>query len=131
MFQLRQVPRLHIKWGCLAHILEKEPRKLEYRTEASIFVGYPVGTKGGLFYSPRDQTVKIFMNATFLEEDYMRDFKPRSKVILEELAKDGVRSQVSNLDSDPRPKPTNNQPTTEVQRSGRTSRLPRFHMYES
>ena len=24
-------------------------------------------------------------NATFLEEDYMREFKPRSKVVLEEL----------------------------------------------
>ena len=52
-------------------------------------------------------------------------------MILEELAKDGIPSQVSNLDSDPRPEPTNNQPTTEICHSGRTSRLPRFYMSES
>ena len=50
-----------------------------------MFVGYPKGTRGGLFYSPKDKKVFVSTNATFLENDYMTNFKPRSKVILEEM----------------------------------------------
>ena len=41
--------------------------------------------KGCLFYSPQDKKVIVSTNATFLEEDYMKNHKPKSKVILEEL----------------------------------------------
>ena len=50
-----------------------------------LFVGYPKKTRGGFFYSPEENKVFVSTNATFLEEDYMREFKPRSKVVLEEL----------------------------------------------
>ena len=40
---------------------------------------------GGFFYSSDDNKVFVSINATFLEEDYMREFKPRSKMLLEEL----------------------------------------------
>ena len=59
--------------------------KLESRTEVYLFVGYPRGTKGGLFYSPTDKKVIVSTNARFLEEDYVIDHKPRSKIVLEEL----------------------------------------------
>ena len=39
---------IHI-WGALAHVLRKEPHKLESRTEVCLFIGYPKGTRGGLF----------------------------------------------------------------------------------
>ncbi|KAL8557432.1 hypothetical protein ACS0TY_004740 [Phlomoides rotata] len=42
-------------WGCPAFVLDKEADKLESRSELRLFVGYPRGTKGGLFYSPKDQ----------------------------------------------------------------------------
>ena len=50
-----------------------------------MFVGYPNGTRGGFFYSPSDKKVFVSTNATFLEDDYMTNFKPRSKVVLDEL----------------------------------------------
>ena len=37
--------------GCPAHVLRKKEGKLEPRTEVCMFVGYPKGTLGGLFYS--------------------------------------------------------------------------------
>ena len=45
----------------------------------------PRGTKGYLFYDPKEQRVLVSTNAHFLEQDYMLDNKPRSKVILNEL----------------------------------------------
>ena len=32
-------------WGCPAHVMKKNARKLESRTEVSLFVGYPKGTR--------------------------------------------------------------------------------------
>ena len=51
-----------------------------------MYVGYLKGARGGLFYSPLDKKVFVSKNVTFLEDDYMRNFKPRSKVVLEELS---------------------------------------------
>ena len=49
------------------------------------FVGYPRGTKGYLFYDPKEQRVIVSTNARFLEQDYMLDNKSSSKVILDDL----------------------------------------------
>ena len=57
-------------------MLKGNTRKLESRTEVCLFVGYPKGTRGGLFYSPQDKKVFVSSNATFLENDYMEKFKP-------------------------------------------------------
>jgi hypothetical protein len=76
----------HVRiWGSPAHVLNGNADKLESRTEVCLFVGYPRGTKGGLFYSPTDKKVIVSTNARFLEEDYVIDHKPRSKIVLEEL----------------------------------------------
>ena len=76
----------HIRiWGCPAHVLDKEAKKLELRLRVCLFVGYPKGTKGGLFYNPKQHKVFVSTHATFLEESYMKDFKPRNKVVLEEM----------------------------------------------
>ncbi|MCQ7056708.1 hypothetical protein M9Y08_18290, partial [Clostridioides difficile] len=66
-------------------MLKADADKLDSRTEVRLFVGYPKGTKGGLFYSPNDQKVIVSTNARFLEEDYVMDHKPSSKIVLEEL----------------------------------------------
>ena len=82
----------HVRvWGCPAHVLKGKPDKLESRTDVCFFVGYPKGTKGGLFYCPKDQKVIVSTNARFLEEDYIMDHKPRSKNALEELRGDKTR----------------------------------------
>ena len=56
---------------------------------------YPKGTRGGLFYSPSDKKVLVWTNDTFLEDDYMTNFKPRSKVLLEELRFNQIRKSPS------------------------------------
>ena len=72
-------------WGALAHVLRKEPHKLESRTKVCLFNEYPKGTRGGLFYSSLEKKVIVSTNAKFLEEDYVNNFKHKIKVILEEL----------------------------------------------
>ena len=82
----------HIRiWGCTAHVLKGKTGKLEPGTKVCLFVGYPKGMRGGLFYSPQDKKVFVSSNATFLENDYMANFKPRSRVVLEELQSDHIR----------------------------------------
>ena len=66
-------------------MLKRDPSKLEARSDVSLFVGYPKGIKGYLFYDPKEQSVLVSTNSSFLEEDYMIDNKPSSKVVLDEL----------------------------------------------
>ena len=58
---------------------------MESRIEVCLFIGYPKGTRGGLCYSSSEKKVIVSTNAKFFEEDYVNNFKPTSKVILEEL----------------------------------------------
>ena len=51
-----------------------------------MFIGYPKGMRGGIFYNTKDKKVFGSIHATFLEDDYMKNYKPKGKVILEELA---------------------------------------------
>ena len=44
---------VHI-WGSPAHVLRRDSSKLEARSEVGLFVGYPRGTKGYLFYDPKE-----------------------------------------------------------------------------
>ena len=64
-------------------MLKGKTDKLEPRTEVCFLVGYSRGTKGGLFYSPKDQKVIVSTNAQFLEKDYVMNHKPRSRIVLE------------------------------------------------
>ncbi|KAL4035917.1 hypothetical protein IC575_004627 [Cucumis melo] len=73
-------------WGCPAHVLVTNPKKLEPRSRLCQFVGYPKETRGGLFFDPQENRVFVSTNATFLEEDHMRNHKPRSKLVLSEAA---------------------------------------------
>ena len=83
-------------WGYPAHVLRPKSGKLESRSEVCIFVGYAPETRGGYFYSPKDQKVFVTTNVTFLEHDYMNNYKPQSKVVLEELTTDKIPSQSSS-----------------------------------
>ena len=75
---------LHI-WGYPTHVLKGKSDKLQSKTEVIFFVGYPKGTVGGLFYSHKDNKVFVSTNAKFLENDYMNDYTPRSRVVLAEM----------------------------------------------
>ena len=67
-------------------------------------MGYPRGTKGYLFYDPKEQRVLVSINARFLELDYMLDNKPRSKIVLDEL-----RAELNEGNEVPIPKTRVNQ----------------------
>ena len=50
-----------------------------------MFIGCPKGTRGEIFYNPKENKVIVSAHVTFLQDDYMNNFKPRSKVVLEKL----------------------------------------------
>ncbi|KAL4033283.1 hypothetical protein IC575_006370 [Cucumis melo] len=125
-------------WGCPAHVLENNPKKLEPRSKLCLFVGYPKGTRGGYFYDPKDNKVFVSTNATFLEEDHIREHKPRSKIVLNELSKETTEpstrvveepsalTRVVHVGSSTR----THQPQSlrEPRRSGRVTNLPIHYM---
>ena len=80
-------------WGCPAHVLKVKTEKLEIMSEVCTFIGYPNGTKGWLFYNPREQKVLVSTNAVFLEEDYMNDRKSLENVVLEEIREQSIPNQ--------------------------------------
>ena len=95
-----------------------------------MFVGYPQGTRGGLFYSPQDKKVFASTNATFLEHDYMKDYKPRSKIVLEEMLSQQADPQrpTKVVESQSQKTTVLDQDPPSLHRSGREIRLPtRFH----
>ena len=128
----------HVRiWGSPAHVLKPKADKMDSRSEVCMFVGYPKGTRGGLFYSPQDRKVIVSTHFTSLEEDYMNNFKPKSKVILEELSGDQVDAQLSTpvTEQEEQQQPDDQhrinpeQPSLlEPRRSGRVTRLPARYM---
>ncbi|KAA0051169.1 gag/pol protein [Cucumis melo var. makuwa] len=46
-------------WGCPAHVLVTNPKKLEPRSRLCQFVGYPKETRGGLLFDPQENRVVI------------------------------------------------------------------------
>ena len=112
-------------WGCPAYVLMGKTTKLEMRSEVCFFVGYAKGTRGGVFYNPRDNKVFVLTNATFLESNYMADFKPQSKIVLEELKSDEISQQPTRIVVPQSEETTSSsQNILPPRRSGRLVRLP-------
>ncbi|KAL8465791.1 hypothetical protein ACS0TY_035046 [Phlomoides rotata] len=110
-------------WGCPAYVLDKEADKLEPRSELRLFIGYPRGTKGGLFYSPKDQRIVISTHSTFLEDDYMSDKEPKSEITLDKI-RGSTPIPIVQVDI------PNNTPTQpEPRRSGRVVHQPERFMF--
>ena len=126
-------------WGCPAHVLVQNPKKLERRSKLCLFIGYPKETRGGLFYDPQDEKVIVSTNATFLEEDHIRDHKPRSKLVLEEISKDAIDKSQKIADQTGQSTRVVDRPSTsslscpsqelrEPRRSGRVVRQPNRYL---
>ena len=71
-----------------------------------MFLGYSKETKGYLFYNHKDNKVFVSTNAKFLENDYMNNYTPRSRVVLAEMNElvnkqpmDETRDDVAVLDT--------------------------------
>ena len=54
----------------------------------------PRETKGGYFYSPKDNKVFVSTNARFLEDDHIRNHKSNNKIVLEELDTDEIGDSI-------------------------------------
>ena len=112
-------------------MLKGKTGKLESQTEVCLFVGYSKSTRGGLFYSPQENKVIVSTNATFLENTYMTDFKPRSRTVLEELQSDEIRPSPSTTGERQRQKTaTRDQSVLAPRRSGRVVRQPIRYEHE-
>ncbi|WP_375651326.1 hypothetical protein, partial [Bartonella sp. OT172YNZD] len=108
----RKASLRHLRtWGCPAHVLKPESKKMEPKTKVCLFVGYPKGTRAYYFYSPQERKVFVSANATFLEEEYIRDHKSRSEIVLKELldtsnsrveSEDVITTSDTNVESDQR-----------------------------
>ena len=72
-------------FGVVQHVLKGKSDNLQSKTEVVFFVGYPKGTVGGLFYSHKNNKVFVSTNAKFLENDYLNDYTPRSRVVLTKM----------------------------------------------
>ena len=94
----RKVSLRHFRiWGCPAHVLKNRSGKLEPKSVVCLFVGYSKETRGGYFYSPKDNKVFVSTNATFLEDNYISDHKPHSKIVLNELEPGESSSQSTRV----------------------------------
>ncbi|RVW37486.1 Retrovirus-related Pol polyprotein from transposon TNT 1-94 [Vitis vinifera] len=94
----------HVRmWGCPAHVLKGKTEKLETKTKLCFFIGYPRGTKGGLFYSPKDKKIIVSTNAHYLEEDYIRNHIPKSQLALNELRGDTIPARIFPSEHEPEP----------------------------
>ena len=71
-------------------MLKGKTGKLDLCSKVCISLGYPKGTRGGLFYSTQDNKVFVSTNAVFLEHNYMTNFKHISKIVMEELFADEI-----------------------------------------
>ncbi|KAL2542149.1 Uncharacterized protein Adt_03127 [Abeliophyllum distichum] len=84
-----------------AHMLKGKMDKIESRSEAYIFVGYPKGTSGYYFYSPQDKKVFINTDATFLEDRYIEEHESNSKVLLEKNEENVPNSSILEIYIEP------------------------------
>ncbi|TYJ99758.1 gag/pol protein [Cucumis melo var. makuwa] len=79
-------------WGyaveTAVHILNNVSSKSVSKTPFELWRGQ---TRGGIFFDPQENRVFVSTNATFLEEDRMRDHKPRSKLVLNEATDETTR----------------------------------------
>ena len=71
-------------------MLKGKTGKLESRSQVCMFVGYSKETRGGIFYSPKENKTFVSTKSNFLEYDYVNNHKPRSKVVLEEMVSNEV-----------------------------------------
>ena len=86
------------------HVLKAMIAKMESRIELWIFVGYPKGTKRYFFSSSSYNNVFVSTHATFLEDDYMKNFKTKSKILLKEILGEESSRQLSQGETKELPK---------------------------
>ena len=65
----------------------QNPKKLKHHSKLCLFISYLKKSRSGLFNDPQESKVFLSTNATFLEEDHIRNHQPRSKLVFNEISK--------------------------------------------
>ena len=73
---------------------------MEPKSEVCLLVGYPKETRGYLFYSRNDNKVFVSTNAKFLENNYMNNFTPKSRVVLPEMNEPVIEQSMDEIRDD-------------------------------
>ena len=114
-------------------MLVQKASQLVSRSELCLLMGYPKRTKGYIIYNLSDNKTFVITNTKFLEEDFMKNAKPRSRLVLEELSKEGSSMSQIEIVS----QPIIREPQTEAEpmmprHNGRVVReLERYGMYNT
>ncbi|TYJ98102.1 gag/pol protein [Cucumis melo var. makuwa] len=92
MMSFAQLPDSFLGYALetVIYILNNVPSKSVSGTPYELWKGrkgYPKESKDGLFYDPQENKVFVSTNATFLEEEHIRNHQTRSKLVLEEISK--------------------------------------------
>lgn len=77
-------------------MLKENQNKFGSRSEICLFIRYLKGTRDYYLYSQYDMKVFISTTVIFLEDDYIENHKPQSKIILEELSKETNIDPINN-----------------------------------
>ena len=65
-------------------MLKQKIDKLETWSEVCLFIGYPREMKGGFLYSSQNKKIIVNTKDIFLEENCMKNYKPKNEITLEE-----------------------------------------------
>ena len=94
---------------------------LEPRSESCYFIRYPKGTRGGIFYHPKEQKVFFSTHARYLENGDMIQKTLESEIVLEEISYKSSEKLVHTVHEQQQHVTPN---TSEPRRSGKISRPP-------
>ena len=72
--------------------------KLDSRTEVCLFIGYPKGTRGGIFYNPKDK--KVFVSTHVLLEENSEKTTPDNSTRVVEKGTDFVTINIVDIDNE-------------------------------
>ena len=104
--------------------------KLKSISEVCYFVGYPKETKGWYFYHPREQKVFVSTHVVFLEDNYIMNYKPKGRIVLEEVKEQTSIPQAINENIEPEITASPSTiPTPKPRHSGRIVRKPDRFMF--
>ena len=85
---------------CTRHKAHSWSGKLDPKSVVCLFLGYSKEIWCGYFYSHEENKVFVSTKAKFLEDNYISDHKPRSKIVLNEI-EPGTTSAQSTRVVDP------------------------------
>ena len=80
-----------------AYVLNSNASKIEPRSELCNFIGYPKGTRCGIFHHPKEKKVFISTHARYLENDNMIQNTLDSGIVLKDISNKSLETLVDTV----------------------------------